>query len=244
MNMDYLKQNKHLARPVLLGVSVVLAALTAAKLWDYRSTSARAQSIVAKAVDQDRAEPDLLKKNLAEFAKIAEALKKKNLFVPPAAKRHPVSSVLGIMGNEALVNGKWYKVGDKISDAEIVAVEPTLVKIKWGGKVKSFSPIGAAVAAAPKPVARVAEAPKAKGKKEKPVKSDGKAKKAIEFASGKKDPLAWMGTDLPSKLRGKLLKMWNNASEEQRREGMAEWKKASKAQRKQILASLDSRGDR
>ena len=101
----------------MLGVSAVLAVLAVVKLMDYYTTSAEAQSIVRKAVDQAKTDPKLIEENLAGFKKIADALKKESLFVPRAPKRHPVSAVLGIMGSEALINGKWYKVGDKIKDA-------------------------------------------------------------------------------------------------------------------------------
>jgi len=144
MIIDYLKENERLAPHALLCVAGLLAVLAVVKFWDYHSASAEAQSIVGKAVDQDKANPDLLKENLAGFKKIADAIKKKNLFVPVPPKRHPVSAVLGIMGEEALINNKWYKVGDKIGDAKVIAVEPTQVKIEWDGKEKYFAPIASA----------------------------------------------------------------------------------------------------
>ena len=147
MITDYLKENERLAPRGLLGVAALLAILTVAKLWDYHSASAEAQSIVAKAVEQDKADPNLLKENLAGFKEIADAIKKKNLFVPPPPKKHPVSAVVGIMGEEALINDKWYKAGDKIGDAKVIAVEPTQVKIEWDGKEKYFAPIASAASA-------------------------------------------------------------------------------------------------
>lgn len=144
MIIEYLKQNERLALRLLLGVAGIFAILTVAKLWDYHSSRANAQSIVSKAVDQDKGDPDDLKKNLAGLKKIADAIKKKNLFVPIPPKRHPVSAVLGIMGSEALINNKWYKVGDKIGDAKVIAVEPTRVKIAWDGKEKYFAPLASA----------------------------------------------------------------------------------------------------
>jgi len=246
MNSDYFKNNKRFVRPVLLGVSVVLAVLALAKLRDYYTTSAEARSIVRKAVDQDKANPNLLEENLRGFTKIADALKKKNLFVPPAPKRHPVSAVLGIMGSEALINGKWYKVGDKISDAEIVAIEATLVKIKWDGKEKVFAPISAMTAAAPKPAAKVEITSKGKNKKEKPKKLVAKPKRIAEkvgFSSGEDDPLGWMGVKLSAKLRGKILKLWSNASDEDRQRGMAEWNNASDEKRQEMLSQLEAMPD-
>ena len=71
-----------------------------------------------------------------------EGLKKNNLFAPPATKQCPVNEVIGILGNQALINGQWYKVGDTVADAKILAIEPTKVKVVWNGQEKEFTPIG------------------------------------------------------------------------------------------------------
>jgi len=59
-----------------------------------------------------------------------------------------------------LFNGKWYKVGDKIGDAKIVAIEAAQVRIEWEGKEKIFAPISAASSSGPggpRPVKGVAK---------------------------------------------------------------------------------------
>jgi hypothetical protein len=147
MITEYVKENERLALRLLLGAAGVLAILTIAKLWDYRSSTANAQNIVSKAVDQDKSDPNLLKENLDGAKKIADAIKKENLFVPIPPKHNPVSEVIGIMGVEALINGKWCKAGDKIGDATVVAVEPTQVKIEWDGKENYFAPIASGAGA-------------------------------------------------------------------------------------------------
>lgn len=245
MNLDYLKKNRKIAQPALLVLSAVLAALTGFKLWDYRSSMAKAQGIVSNAAEKDKADPNNLQKSLAASTEIADAIKKENLFVPPVPKRHPVSTVLGIMGSEVLINGKWYKVGDKIADAEVVAIEPTLVKIKWDGKEKIFAPISAMVAEAPRPrvVAKVTDAEKLKEKKEKSKKGPKEKKaKEVKIASAH-DPLGWMGVELSPKLRKRIMKLWDSASEEQKREGMAEWNNASDEKRREMLAQLEAMPD-
>lgn len=247
MNLDYLKKNKRIAPPALLILSVVFAALTAYRLWDYKSSMAKAQSIVSQAAEKDKPDPDNLEKSLAGLARIADAIKKQNLFIPPAPKRHPVTAVLGIMGNEALINGKWYKVGDKIADAEVVAVEPTLVKIKWDGSEKTFAPISAMIpeSSGPGRVTRVAHGDKDNEKeKKKEPKKDTKQKKTkeVKIASGH-DPLDWMGVDLPPHLHKKIMKLWKNASEEDKRRGMAEWNNASDERKRQMLSQLEAMPD-
>ena len=143
MVIGYVKENERLVFRLLLGAAGVLAVLTVAKLWHYSRSTANAQNIVSKAIDKDEADPNLLKANLADSKKIADAIKKENLFIPIPPKQHPVSVVLGIMGNEALINGKWYTAGSKIGDANVVAVEPTRVKIEWNGQEKYFAPLAA-----------------------------------------------------------------------------------------------------
>jgi hypothetical protein len=60
-----------------------------------------------------------------------------------------VNEVLGIMGSEALIGDRWYKVGDKIADAKVVAIEPAQVRIEWEGNVTSFAPINANIPSGP-----------------------------------------------------------------------------------------------
>jgi len=101
------------------------------------------------AVAQNNAGTKDMEKYLAESKAIATELKRENLFAPPPPKEHPIKEVWGIFGDEVLIKDKWYKVGDMVGDAKIVAIGPASVKIEWDGKEKSFAPIDAVVAAAP-----------------------------------------------------------------------------------------------
>lgn len=144
MKLGDLKDKERLISVVLLAAAVVLSGLAMNKVWSFFDASARAQSIVKKAAEQDKPDEKVLKEKLDAFRKIADGLKRKNLFVPIAPKRNPVTAVQGIFGSEALINGKWYKAGSSIGDAKIVAVEPTQVKISWNGQEKYFAPIASA----------------------------------------------------------------------------------------------------
>jgi hypothetical protein len=154
MKLDYLKEKGHLVPFALLGVSALLAVLTLVKVVDFFVTSAKAGSVVRKAVEQNKSDEDDVEKHLAKAKAMADDLKKRNLFVPVPPKRNPVSVVLGIFGDEALINDKWYRAGDSVGDAKIVAIEPTQVRIEWDGKEKVFAPITASVASGPSGPAR------------------------------------------------------------------------------------------
>jgi hypothetical protein len=143
MKLTYPKQKKELLSFAMLGVSVLLGILILIKVTSFFVTSARAENIVKEAVSQNKLDAKEVEKCFAAASAVADGLKKNNLFAPPPPKQHPVNEVLGIMGNEALIGDRWYKVGDKIGDARIVAIEPAQVRIEWEGKEKVFAPISA-----------------------------------------------------------------------------------------------------
>jgi hypothetical protein len=152
MNLDYIKDrltNKQEMIPtVLLGVSVLCGILILVKVTSFFVASARAESIVKQAVEQSRSDQKNLEKQLADSAEISNELKQNNLFAPPVPKKHPVTEVSGIFGDQVLIKNKWYGVGDSIADAKIVAIGPTSVTIVWDGKEKTFLPIQAKAGAA------------------------------------------------------------------------------------------------
>ncbi len=143
MKLDFIKEKRELVSTVLLGISAFLAVLVLIKLNSFFVTPAKAKSVVEDAVLQSKLEATDLDKYLADSKVIADELKKKNLFVPPPPKKHPVEEVWGILSNEVLIKGKWYKVGDMVGDAKIIAIEATQVRIEWDGREKVFAPIQA-----------------------------------------------------------------------------------------------------
>jgi hypothetical protein len=149
LKLDYLKGKKEAISVALLGVSAVLGVLTLIKLTAYFGAAARAEGIVKEAIAQSKLNTTDTEKLFSDAVAAAGELKKKNLFVPPPQKRHPVNEVLGIMGSEALIGDRWYKVGDKIADAKVVAIEPAQVRIEWEGNVTSFAPIDANIPSGP-----------------------------------------------------------------------------------------------
>ena len=141
MKLDNLKEKKELVATAMLVIAVASAFLIAVRVRGFFVTSANAQSAVEQTIDQNKPDPNNLKAQLGKFEKVAADLKKQNLFSPPPPRQNPVKAVAGIMGDEALINGKLYKVGAKVGDAEIVAINPTSVTVEWDGKKKTFNPI-------------------------------------------------------------------------------------------------------
>jgi hypothetical protein len=129
---------------ILFCTAAVLVFGVFVKVTDYFVSSAKAEGLIKKAFEQDKEnkEPASIEQLSAGAKTIAENLKKKNLFgLGPAQKENPVKVVTGIFGSEVLINGRWYKEGESIDEAQIVAIEPSQVKIKWQGTERAFTPI-------------------------------------------------------------------------------------------------------
>lgn len=153
-----------------------------------------------------------MKKLLAETKTVAEELKKKNLFVLATPKQFPVSDVLGIMGREAPINGKWYKVGDSVAEARIAAIEPTKVKIVWNGQEKEFSPIASGGGAGGRP-----DQPGAMSGRPGP---GGPPKMVI--TGGRRGPGQTPGPGLSAEEMEKMREQWKNATTPEEKQRLRE----------------------
>ena len=131
-------------RQYLAGLLLAAAALSIAFLIAHGLRfflTEQATSPTPRSLTADEPNEATVKKYLVQDFNSVEQLKKSNLFAPAPPKRNPVAAVQGIMGQSALINGKWYSVGDKVKDAKIVAIESTLVTVEWEGKKSTFAPI-------------------------------------------------------------------------------------------------------
>ncbi len=144
MKIDTLKQKKELIPLVLLGGATVFAVLILAKTTGFFTSLANAENIVDRAMAQTSTNSKDIGTVLAKHQSLAKQLKTKNLFAPPPPKVHPVKEISGIFGDEALINGKWYKVGSTVGDAKILAIGPASVTVTWNDTEKVFLPIDAA----------------------------------------------------------------------------------------------------
>ncbi|MFC1783803.1 hypothetical protein ACFL02_09510 [Planctomycetota bacterium] len=83
---------------------------------------------------------------LEQYQEAADKLARQNRFIPPPkpkteTKAEPPGNCSAIFGDEALVGGKWVKVGDKVSEAVVLAVEPTRVTLRWEGRRITRAPV-------------------------------------------------------------------------------------------------------
>jgi hypothetical protein len=148
MKLDFIKEKKEFASVALCGISVVLTVLIFVKIASYFRLSASAQDIVQTIKARDNTKRGDPNKYLTPIKEMADNLKKSNLFAPPPEKRNPITEVRSILGNEAFINGSWYKQGAVVQDAKIVSIEPAQVTIEWNGQTTVYKPMDAAMASA------------------------------------------------------------------------------------------------
>ncbi len=223
---------------MLFAFAAVLAFCVFVRLICFYTSNARAERLVSREAARGKLDPNEMEKFLAKTKELAEELKKKNIFVPtPKEEGHPIKAVTGIFGDEALVEGKWYKVGDKIKDAEIIAIEATEVKIKWKDNVKSFAPIAATVSSGPKTVVK-------KKTEEGDEAAKQTAKQAVTTEAGseraaEEDPFAWLGVELTDSQREKLELVWSKIPEEFKEQAKQQWNSMTDEQKQEALDQLD-----
>ena len=145
---EFLHGKREFVPIVLLAIAVLSGVLIMAKATGLFIASARAQRIIKQAAAWSKPDPNVVENQVARSKLIAEDLKENNLFWP-APKGHPVKAVMGIFGNEAYIDGNWYKVGSMIRDAKITAIDANSVTTEWKGKKQVFCPIDAEDSSAP-----------------------------------------------------------------------------------------------
>jgi len=238
MKFKDIKNRKDLISIALFVLSAILGFVLIVRVGVFLVSSARAERLVHRVVDASKSDPNDSEQYFAELQETAEELKKKNLFAPLPPKKNPVNEVRGILGDMALINGKWYKVGDKIGDANVVAIEPTYVKIEWEGKEKMYSPFDVKSPERDKEKpGRIDKRERRRGRRE-----DKKAQRQVSRA-GEEDPFAWMGVKLSSALRAKLLEKWNGMSDEEKQKMKEQWNSMSEEKKQEAVDSMEENID-
>jgi hypothetical protein len=139
MKIGNFKKNLTYVSKALVVISILCVVLTAARVSGYMISAGRIASDLETAKAGNGKDDETVKKLLATHREVADALKKKNMFVPQPPKPNP-PQCYGIIGSSAIIDGKYYKAGDKFGSAEIVAVGPKDVTILWDGKEMKLVP--------------------------------------------------------------------------------------------------------
>ncbi len=169
MNTNYLKNGMWYGSRALFVASVVLVVLTVTKVSGFMTSSGRITKAVKTAKVQNGHDEETVKNLLAKGREVADQLKKKNMFVSPPPKPKP-PVCFGIIGSSAIINGKYYKAGDKVGGAEIISVGTKEVVIKWEDKEMKLIPFAVNNASSS------SKKPSSSGKSEKKPESKSNSK--------------------------------------------------------------------
>jgi hypothetical protein len=116
-------------------------------LWQLGTTMARSAFLprrVQKALEHYK---ESTEKNIQmQASKVERKSEPKSMFAPPKKVQMPTCSA--VLGDEALINDKWYKVGSTAGGAKIVAINPESVKILWEEKEHTLVPFNIKVESA------------------------------------------------------------------------------------------------
>jgi hypothetical protein len=124
----------------LWGVTVLCLVFAGAYVFRYRAFLNAQVQFDPNSLSQTDPNEAELKAYVAKDQNVMEAMKAENLFVKAPPKTNPVTDV-DIIGHEALINGKLFKVGDKVGDAKVTAITARGVTVEWNGASTTFSPI-------------------------------------------------------------------------------------------------------
>ncbi len=237
MQVRTIHRNRDRISRGLLAAAALLGVFTVAKVAGFCVQCGRMQAWGA--LGQGERDPNCLKQSLGAAKKTVDSLKQNNLFVKAPPKQNPIKQVEGILGGEALIGGKWYKVGDKVADAKIVAIAATQVEVEWDGKKTSFSPIASVSAGPPAPPAVPGAPPKKEAGPQPPKPPETKAVKP-PAPPAEDDPLAWMGVKLSPKVREKFLQMWNSMPDDQKEAAKAKWNSMSEDEKQKGLQQMEN----
>jgi hypothetical protein len=234
---DYLKDKRKAIAVVLVGASAFFGILILIEVAGYFVASANVKRLISDAVARGKLDVNEMEEYSAKSKAIADELKKNNLFAPPPPKQ-PLKQISGIMGDEVVINHKWYKVGDMVGDTKIIAIEPTQIRAEWEGKELVLKPIQAASASGPeerppKPVVRKPEHIEVAPLVEKPVEEK------VSDTSGEEDPLAWMGVELSASAKAKFLEHWDKMSDEEKERVKEQWNKMSDDEKQKAVDVME-----
>ena len=97
--------------------------------------------LTKETLEQIQPDQEETQQYLAQYQKAADELTKQNMFVPPPDESEPPADCTAIFGDEARIGNRWFKAGDQVGDAEVVAVGPTSVTLYWEDRIITRAPV-------------------------------------------------------------------------------------------------------
>ena len=233
MGIEKLNKNKKIFW-ALFACVILFAGMLFARMMGFLVTSAATEQMFEQNValnNQDTKEYTLED----DSQRIAQELIENNMFMPTEQRDCPIKDVNGIMGNEVLIWGQWYKVGDTVADAIILEVGTSYAKVKWRDSIRTLE-LSSEIPA-------VARQPSRGGRGTAPqvnqIARTQRTSVTPQINSGQQDSLAWMGVQLTAEQRQKVETIWSSMPEQFRSVMQQQWTNMPAAERTRSLQELD-----
>jgi hypothetical protein len=179
-------------------------------------------------------------KFMEKYRKESEKLKGDNPFLPKAEPKQPQVNVAGILGDEVLIENKWYKKGDEFKNATIKEIGASYVKFKWEKGEFCASPMGSSNGEPNNGVVASEKRKRKKGMRRRKEKPKEKVVDEAEAGPVEVDEFSWIGVPLSEKARANLKKMWSQMSDEQKEQAKSHWRSLTDDQKRQHIERLEN----
>jgi len=141
MNLKNENDRKSFFSVVLLAVAAVLLGGTAVLLAKYAGANPKDASLTDELLAQIKPDAGKTQEFLQNYKKAATDLTANNMFVPPSDESVAPGDCTAIFGDEARIGNRWYKAGDRVGDARIESIEPTVVTLLFNEERITRKPV-------------------------------------------------------------------------------------------------------
>ncbi len=226
----------------LVFIIAIMIGLVINKLIAFSSIATQTNQKLSNIVEQQTLSEDEKKEILEKSKSMASDLKEKNPFSPPPPKPG-MPTVSGLLGNEALINGQWHKVGSEVNGAKILAITATGIKIKWKGKTQTISPNlgeGGRTSFSPGPGKRGDGERRKRGNRRRGGRRQNMS--ATPSTNVPADAMAWIN-QLPDRIKNRILRRWDSMSEEDRERMKNRWSNMSDEDKQEMQGRISRFND-
>jgi len=141
MNLKNEKDRKSIGSVMLLALAIVLLGGTAMLLAKIAGADSTNATLTKEALAQITPDAEKTKESLQSYKKAAADLAEHNMFVPRSDESEPPGDCTAIFGDEARIGNRWYSIGDRVGDARIESIEPTVVTLLFEGQSITRKPV-------------------------------------------------------------------------------------------------------
>jgi len=141
MNIKNGQDRKSFFSVALLALAIVLLGGTAMQLIKIVGANYEDTDLTEEALAQIRPDVEKTQEYLQAYKTAAADLTENNMFVPKSDESEAPGDCTAIFGDEARIGNRWYQAGDRVGDARIESIEPTVVTLLFNNERITRKPV-------------------------------------------------------------------------------------------------------